>query len=67
MTSDLTNDMITAGARSIGRTMRFPNFSERAKDCWESMMKAKETGDIGELPNASEYRDAVATRDKNNS
>lgn len=28
------------GARSIGRTMRWPNHIDRAKDCWDVMVNA---------------------------
>lgn len=45
-----TQDMLTAGGRSIGRTMRETNHYERARDCWDSMIRAKETGELGDIP-----------------
>ena len=32
------------GARSIGKTMKYPNHTERAKDCWQAMLKAIRNG-----------------------
>jgi hypothetical protein len=35
-----TSEMLLAGARSIGNTMRFPNHIERARSCWQAMIAA---------------------------
>ena len=45
-----STEMLTAGDRAIGRTMRWPNHNERAKEVWESMLKAHATGALGAAP-----------------
>lgn len=37
-----TNDMLLAGARSIGKTMGQDNHIERARSCWQAMLAALE-------------------------
>lgn len=49
-----TSEMLIAGARSIGNTMNIPNHTERAKDCWNAMLKASATGKLGEVPKSGD-------------
>ncbi len=35
-----TKEMLIAGARSIGSSMRQENHNERARECWEAMVNS---------------------------
>lgn len=35
-----TPEMLIAGARSVGNTMRWENHNERSQACWRAMVKA---------------------------
>ncbi len=37
-----TLEMVLAGARSIGRTMRWENHNDRSRACWQAMIAASE-------------------------
>ena len=37
-----TLEMVLAGARSIGRTMRWENHNDRSRACWKAMIAASE-------------------------
>ena len=45
-----TTDMLIAGARSIGNTMRQENHNERARECWQAMCDAYLHGTIQPKP-----------------
>ncbi len=36
-----TTEMVLAGARSIGNTMRYDNHNDRARECWKAMIAAR--------------------------
>lgn len=47
---DPTPEMLTAGSRSIGNSMRQENHNERAKECWKAMCDSYLRGTIEAIP-----------------
>ncbi len=45
-----TPEMLTAGSRSIGNTMRQENHNERARACWKAMCDSYLEGTIEPTP-----------------
>ncbi len=45
-----TIEMLIAGARSIGGSMRQENHNERARECWKAMVDAYVLGTEQPLP-----------------